>query len=203
MFKFIKGILTIILLLCVVFAGVFIIDKHYLRNDVLRLHVVANSDSAEDQMVKLHVKDALLAYFESSMADITDAQSAKAFLKENLSELEEVANRALISLGVTDVAKVSLTQEAFDIRQYDTFALPAGIYEALRVEIGEAAGKNWWCVAFPSLCAGATTEEFKATAISSGMGAGLSNALAGDKGYEIRFLLLDWFGKIENLISKK
>ena len=203
MFQFIKKLLTILTLLSLVSIGVLIADKQYLKEEILRLHVVANSDSQQDQDIKLHVKNALLAYFEENMAGITDAQTAKKYLIEHLRDFEQVANETLRSLGVTDVANVSLTKEEFDLRQYDTFSLPSGVYESLRVEIGEGAGKNWWCVVFPTLCAGATTEDFKATAASSGMNSGLSNTLAEEQGYEIRFLFLDWLGKVENFFSQK
>ena len=202
MFHFIKKLLIFVLVLSLFLLGTLIADKQYLNKDVLRLHVVANSDSQEDQSIKLRVKDALLDYFESNLSGITDAQAAKEFLSDHLADVQEVANKTLSTLGVTDNAKVSLTREKFGVREYDTFSLPSGMYESLRVEIGEAAGKNWWCVVFPALCSGATGEDFKATAVSSGMSSGLSNTLVEEDGYEIRFFFLDWLGKIENLLSR-
>ena len=202
MYKRLKAIVICATIAGIIWCGMLISDKQKLHQELIRLHVVANSDSQEDQSIKLRVKDALLDYFESNLSGITDAQAAKEFLSDHLADVQEVANKTLSTLGVTDNAKVSLTREKFGVREYDTFSLPSGMYESLRVEIGEAAGKNWWCVVFPALCSGATGEDFKATAVSSGMSSGLSNTLVEEDGYEIRFFFLDWLGKIENLLSR-
>ena len=89
------------------------------------------------------------------------------------------------------------------MRQYDTFALPSGVYESLRISIGEAQGKNWWCVVFPSLCMPAVGENFSDAAAGAGFDDGLTNTLQQKKGYEIRFFLLDWLGWLENLLFRK
>ena len=90
---------------------------------------------------------------------------------------------------------VSLTEEAFTTREYDTFSLPAGVYKALRIVIGEGEGKNWWCVVFPRLCVG-TEADFVETASMAGLSDDLTGALEGE--YEIRFWLLDKIGEIKN-----
>ena len=90
-----------------------------------------------------------------------------------------------------------MCRETFDIRKYDTFTLPAGVYESLRVVIGEGEGHNWWCVAFPTLCTSATTEGFEMAAQTAGMDDTLSETLTGD--YQLRFYLLDALGRVENL----
>ena len=92
--------------------------------------------------------------------------------------------------------------EEFATRYYDTFTLPAGIYEALRITIGEGEGQNWWCVVFPTLCVGATVEEFEETAHCAGFSDGLTGALTGEDGYEVRFFFLDALGKLENFLHK-
>ena len=98
-------------------------------------------------------------------------------------------------------AVVTLCRETFDIRKYDTFTLPAGVYESLRVVIGEGQGHNWWCVAFPTLCMSATTEDFEAAAQTAGMDENLSETLTG--GYQLRFFLLDALGRAENLCFRE
>jgi stage II sporulation protein R len=117
--------------------------------------------------------------------------------------LEEAANTVLASEGFSVRAKATLQREAFDTRHYDTFSLPAGVYNALRITIGEGAGQNWWCVVFPGLCIPATAEEFADTAVGSGFDEPLTGALQQEKGYEIRFFLLDWLGKLQNFFFGK
>ena len=170
-------------------------DRQYLNQELIRLHVVANSDSEEDQNIKLRVRDAIVASLSEGMADIADVQAAKAYLRENLPKIEAIANRTLEAAGVDSRAAVTLCKETFDIRHYDTFTLPAGVYESLRVVIGEGQGKNWWCVAFPSLCMGATSEEFEEAAQTAGMDDTLSETLTG--GLRLRFYLLDALGRAE------
>ena len=112
-------------------------DRQYLNEELIRLHVVANSDSEQDQNIKLQVRDAIVASLSEGMADIGDVQAAKDYLQENLSKIETVANKTLEAAGVDSRAVVTLCKEAFDIRKYDTFTLPAGVYESLRIVIGE------------------------------------------------------------------
>ena len=99
--------------------------------------------------------------------------------------------------GCGDLATVSLAVEEFATRVYDTFTLPAGVYEALRITIGEGEGKNWWCVVFPTLCVPATSQGFEDVAAGAGFPDTLTAALEGEEGYEIRFYLLDLLGKVE------
>ena len=172
-------------------------DRQYLDRELIRLHVVANSDSEGDQDIKLQVRDAVVASLNEGMADIGDVEAAKDYLRENLSKIESVANKTLEAAGVDSRAVVTLCREAFDIRKYDTFTLPAGVYESLRVVIGEGQGKNWWCVAFPTLCMSATSEEFEEAAQTAGMDENLSETLTG--GYRLRFFLLDTLGRAENI----
>ena len=172
-------------------------DRQYLDQELIRLHVVANSDTEADQSIKLQVRDAIVASLSEGMADIGNVQAAKAYLRENLSKIEAIANNTLQAAGVDSRAVVTLCRETFDIRKYDTFTLPAGVYESLRVVIGEGQGHNWWCVAFPTLCMSATTEDFEAAAQTAGMDENLSETLTG--GYQLRFFLLDALGRVENI----
>lgn len=185
-----------------VWFGSVLRDRRSLNEDLIRLHVVAASDSEADQAVKLRVRDAVTACLQSAMADIADAREAMACLRERLPQLEETANRVLESCGVRDRARVSLEKEAFDTRVYDTFTLPAGVYESLRITIGEGEGKNWWCVVFPTLCVPATAEGFEDAAEEAGMDEALACALTGEEGYEVRFFLLDVLGRLENLFCR-
>lgn len=200
--KIAKLLLVLILIFGLLWCGTVIADRQTLSEDLIRLHVVGASDTQEDQQIKLQVRDALIGYLQQHMPEPEDVEAAKEALKGMLSQLEETANAVLSEAGVTDRVKVTLTKEEFPTRHYDTFSLPAGVYESLRVTIGEGQGKNWWCVVFPSLCMPATTEGFADTAAGAGFSDSLSGVLQGQSGYEIRFFLLDCMGWLQNLFSK-
>lgn len=200
--KLLKRIGICFLLVCLVWVGTLIADRQRLREELIRLHVVANSDSEEDQSLKLRVRDAVVESLQQGMADVTDTEQAKAYLQENLPKIESLANQVLEDAGCTDTVQVSLMLEEFGTRVYDTFTLPAGIYESLRIVIGDGAGKNWWCVVFPSLCIPATSEGFEDTAAGAGFPDALTGALEGEEGYEVRFFLLDALGSLENFLHE-
>ena len=188
-----------LILTAAIWLGTVIFDRQLLQNQLVRLHVVANSDSPEDQAVKLRVRDAIVESLEADLQSMGDLEQAKAYLQENLPKIEAVANRVLAAAGFEETAIASLQKEAFDIRHYDTFTLPAGVYEALRITIGEGQGKNWWCVVFPSLCLPATAAEFEDVAAGSGFSEELTKTLEGEEGYELRFFLLELMGRVENI----
>lgn len=181
-----------------VWGGTLLADRQRLNEELIRLHVVANSDSREDQEVKLRVRDAVIESLEADLKSLGDVEQAKAYLQENLPKIQTVANQTLKKAGYSGDAVVSLCKEAFDTRDYDTFSLPAGIYEALRIVIGEGEGHNWWCVVFPTLCVPATTEGFADTAAGAGFPDSLTGALTGEEEYQVRFYLLDALGRMEN-----
>ena len=188
------------ILICAVFAACVwtwgvLKDREMLNNELLRLHVVANSDSQEDQAVKLRVRDAVVESLREEMAKITDFEQARAYIQENLPKIQRVANDCLEALGFEGNAVVSLGKEVFDTRYYDTFTLPAGVYEALRITIGAGEGKNWWCVVFPTLCLPATSDGFEDVAAGAGFPDALTATLEGEQGYQVRFFLLDLLGR--------
>lgn len=119
---------------------------------VLRLHIVADSNSDADQTVKLAVRDAVLTYLEPYLGDVTTKQDAMAVIEAKLPELAETANRILAENGFSYTADVSLGRTYFPIKVYGDLTLPAGEYDALKICLGSAAGKNWWCLVFPQLC---------------------------------------------------
>ncbi len=172
-------------------------DRKNLRENMIRLHVVADSNSREDQRLKLLVKDAINGYLAESLAQAETVDEAKAVLIRDLDRLEQVARSVLAENGSTDPVCVTVGTEEFPQREYETFRLPSGIYETLRVTIGSGSGKNWWCVAFPALCTGTTTEAFQDLAVDAGLSEELTGTVSGE--YEIRFFFLDCIGKLENL----
>ena len=196
-----KCVFACALLAAFVWCGTVIADRQRLNEELIRLHVVANSDRVEDQELKLLVRDAIITSLRQALADVRDTEQAKEYLQENLPKLQELANKTLDAAGSAQQAVVTLCREGFPTRQYNTFSLPAGIYEALRVTIGDGAGKNWWCVVFPSLCVPQTSQGFSDTAAGAGFPDALSGALTGEEPYQIRFYLLDKLGELEKFLA--
>ncbi len=129
-----------------------------LYDSIIRLHVLANSDSDEDQALKLKVRDGVLEAASELLSGVTDRNEAEAIIEANLAELESVAAEILRGENSAYPVFATLTEESYPTREYGNFALPAGTYTSLRVLIGDAEGKNWWCMLFPSLCIGAKKE---------------------------------------------
>lgn len=200
--KILRSLGVCFLAATVIWCGSVLSDRKTLNEDFVRLHVVAASDSRADQEVKLRVRDAVKEKLEAAMTDIADAEAAMAYLRENLPKLEAVANGVLEACGLSDRAVVTLEKESFDTRVYDTFTLPAGVYDSLRITIGQGNGQNWWCVVFPTLCVPATAEGLEETALEAGLPEALTCALTGEDGYEVRFFLLDMLGKLENMFHR-
>ena len=176
-------------------------QQQRLAEKLIRLHVVANSDTREDQRVKLLVRDAVL---ETANGLLRDAQNPEAALQTGLPELERAANEklaSLASLGCEETASVSLRRELFPTREYETFRLPAGVYRTLRVSIGQAGGHNWWCVVFPALCLPAAQEDFTEACRAAGLTQQEISVLTEDTGeVELEFRTLEWLGKLKKML---
>ena len=196
--KFRKKVIIMIAAVLIFLSFGIVMDKLQLRNNMIRLHVIADSNSAEDQHIKLKVRDAVLAVLQVAMEDSSDVYMAKDYILMNIPQLESAANQVLKDAGFSEQARVSLVTEEYPCREYETFSLPSGVYQSLKVVIGSGEGKNWWCVVFPTLCKPATVDAFREESESTGISRSLSNTLCADKKYEIRFFLLDCLGKIEN-----
>lgn len=192
-------ILTLAAFVCgAIYIGGLLADRATLERELVRLHVVAASDSEHDQSVKLAVRDAILETVGEMLSGITDAQQAKACIQAHLPEIETAANRALTSLGEAKRAVVSFLKEEFPVREYDSFTLPSGVYDALRVVIGEGEGHNWWCVVFPNLCYSAV--QVKDVTAGTGFSDTLSDTITGQ--YRVRFFFLDVVGKVQNFLHR-
>lgn len=123
-----------------------------IRTDVLRLHVIANSDSQEDQQLKLKVRDALLKEGKNIFNGSVTRENAEEKIRKEKEKLEDTAKNVIKENGFDYNVEITVTEEFFNTRTYEKVTLPAGKYMAVRVLIGESAGKNWWCVMFPPLC---------------------------------------------------
>lgn len=168
-----------------------------LRENVFRLHIIANSDSKNDQQLKLKVRDAILKESDALFLGADSLEDAIALTKENIPKIEEIANNAIKESGYDYSVSVKVEESFFDTRVYDDFTLPAGVYEALRVEIGAAKGKNWWCVLFPSICVGAAgnlgdTASEEAVEIATG----------GSR-FIVRFKIIEVYESIKNYFLRK
>ena len=120
----------------------------------LRLHIPANSDDAEDQALKLKVRDAVLEMLSAPLSECKTKTEATDTVKDLVSEIKKKADKVIKENGASYVATVSVTEEYYPKKEYDGITLPAGNYTSLKIELGEAEGKNWWCVLFPQICTG-------------------------------------------------
>lgn len=166
-------------------------------DSVIRLHVLANSDSEEDQARKLRVRDAVLEVTVPLLQDCTDQAEARCLLEAHMGEIQAAAEGVIAAEGRSDTVTLYLDEEEYPERSYDSFCFPAGSYLSLRVCIGEAEGQNWWCCLFPPLCVGASTvssEEAEDSFISVGFTPSQYKIITeSDRPvYRVRFKLLEW-----------
>lgn len=119
---------------------------------VVRFHVLANSDSEADQALKLAVRDRVLQEYGDLLETCTSKEETLAALKNAQQEISETAEAEVLAQGYAYPVRVSLVREEFPFKKYGDLIFPAGVYDALRIEIGEAKGKNWWCVLYPQMC---------------------------------------------------
>ena len=168
--------------------------------NVIRLHVLADSDSEEDQARKLLVRDAVIVECEGVLRDVTDKSEAARVLEAALPQLCEAGERALLAAGCTDPVSAQLTKEAYPRRTYESVALPAGEYLSLQVRIGEGEGQNWWCVLFPPMCLSAATAERESACLAAGLTQEQYRMITDTQStkYKLRFKILEvaqaWLG---------
>ena len=168
-----------------------------LADQVLRLHVVANSDSEEDQALKLIARDAVLELASRLLDGVSDRARAEEILSAHLDELAQAGAEALAAHGCADRVTAEIADQWFPTREYATFSLPAGQYRALRITIGAGSGRNWWCVVFPPLCLGSVTEESVETAAGGVLSEDQVALITGqDGGYVLKFRLIEWWQEL-------
>ena len=170
--KKIKNFLIIILLLfiyCIICAFSYVnAVSTDIQNSVFRLHVIANSDSDEDQNLKYIVRDKVLEYINSISNSSMTKDEVIALANENINEIQKIAENTIHENGYNYSVKLNIGNFSFPTKKYGDITFPAGFYDALKIEIGEAKGHNWWCVMFPPLCfvdvtSGIVPEESKQT----------------------------------------
>lgn len=168
-----------------------------LADQVLRFHVIANSDSDSDQARKLLVRDVVLAQAAQLLDGVSDRRDAEAALTPHLDELAQAGEDALARTGTPDRVRVTLADQWFPTKEYDGFSLPAGQYRALRVTIGEGKGRNWWCVVFPPLCLASVSEQSVESAAEGVLSEDQIALITGqDGGYVLKFRLIEWWQEL-------
>lgn len=122
------------------------------KDKLIRFHVIANSDSDEDQNLKLKVRDAVINYLQPKLLESESIEESELIIKREYSELEKISKNIILQNGYNYDVKIGIDYSEFPTKQYSNVVLPAGEYKALKIIIGEGSGKNWWCVMFPPLC---------------------------------------------------
>ena len=172
-----------------------------IAEELLRFHVIANSDSNEDQEVKLKVKEKLIDYLEPYLLDVSSKTEAIHVLSEQMDSITTVANDVLTENGFSYEAKSSLSTGTFPVKVYGDITLPPGEYDALRVELGRAEGQNWWCIMFPQLCFVDETYSIVPDDSKSQLKDVLTDeefsSITSDKvDVKVKFKILEWFKSI-------
>ncbi|MCM1330074.1 MAG: stage II sporulation protein R [Ruminococcus sp.] len=187
-------------------AGFLGFEESYggITDTVFRLHILANSDTEEDQRLKLKVRDAVLAETSYIFEDCRSAEESAKAAEANLAEIKAAAERVVKADGYDYTVDCRVTDMDFDTRIYNSITMPAGHYKALRITIGDANGKNWWCVMFPPLCLPGVTNIDEALAECDGVfTAEELDMLQNPENYECRFYILELIEKLNKLIRNK
>ena len=177
-------------------------EQDALEQKMIRLHVIANSDSAQDQQLKLQVRDKVLPEATAILERSADIADARTLLENSLPALEETARQEITAQGYDYPVSARLEETEFPTKEYDGFSLPSGQYLALRVLIGDAAGQNWWCVVYPPLCTTAVT-QLEETAAVTGLGEeDISLITEENSGYVLKFRSLEIWESLRQWLKK-
>ena len=179
-----------------------------IANSVFRLHVIANSNSKEDQELKYLVRDNLISYMNILCSNISTKEDAIKLAEEHKGEFYEIAKRTIVENGFDYDVKIDIGNFAFPTKTYGDIALPSGYYDALKVEIGNFQGENWWCVMFPSLCFvditnGVVPEESKNN-LQLNLNEEDYNVIASEHTeYQFKFKIIEFFENAKLIMAKK
>jgi len=201
MLKKIIKVFTIVVVLMFAAVGVLAeqanLEQQDIANNVLRFHVLANSDSSEDQALKLDVRDAVINYVQGLGG--TDLEDTKAKILAHLSDIEDVARKVVMDEGFNYDVSAKLESTEFPTKQYGDISLPSGIYEALNVDIGAGAGHNWWCVIYPNICfvdTGAVLPDDSKAELQGAISGDEYALISGKR--SLKFRILEWINDIKN-----
>lgn len=197
--------LSIVLLLtgsiCLAAAGASVnAQQQELSTKLIRLHVIANSDSPEDQMQKLKVRDAVMSVIGAN--DWSSKEESRQWLADHLQMLCEIGVQTLCREGNPQKVTAQLCREQYPIRVYENFSLPSGEYTSLKLVIGEGKGQNWWCVVYPSICMPAAGKDFVSEAVSAGLSGKEIMLISEDtKEVKIKFKLLEMLHTVQKYLQ--
>lgn len=183
----------VIILTCLVSMSKFNVSCQKIRNDVLRLHVIANSDSEDDQSLKLKVRDRILSETGDLFLASTSYEEAVELTNKILPQIIGVAEDEIRLNGFDYTVRAKLDYIDFDTRHYDGYTLPAGEYLALNVTIGEGKGRNWWCVMFPSICLSPSLD------LDDKLSDDEIDLIKGYENYKVKFKLVEWYEKVASI----
>ena len=189
--------------LCALVAGAWLgQEQTQLADRVIRLHVIANSDSAWDQALKLAVRDRVLAKAETLYPANADRAEVLEILNQNLPQLAQEGRNVVEEWGGDETVTAQVEQCWFPTKEYGEFALPAGEYTALRIVIGEGEGQNWWCVAFPPLCLGAASETIEEATQAGNFTPSQAALMTGEsQQYVLKFKSMELLGQLKGFFQ--
>lgn len=174
----------------------FIETSENISDQVFRLHILANSDSAEDQQLKLKVRDEILKKGETVFASSNSLEETIELCKNNIALFQQTAEQCLKDNGSDYEVKVYVDKEYFNTREYDEITLPSGIYNALKIEIGQGKGHNWWCVMFPAICLSSVTDD----ELNKYLSEDEQKLVNSESKYEVRFKIVEIYEKVKSKI---
>lgn len=190
------------LIICIASSISFEKDCNDIRQNLLRLHVIASDDTKKEQELKLKVRDAILTAGADIFSQNDDLIKARSKAERNIENLKSIAENTLRENGCTYPVKVEVAECYFPTRQYENITLPAGKYNAVRVIIGEGKGKNWWCVMFPPMCLPAAKEN--EAELSDVLGEKSMNIVENRNKYEVRLWIVEkWYELRERVVSRQ
>jgi stage II sporulation protein R len=192
------AILGLIITIVINSITTFAAEYEHITDNILRLHILANSDSDEDQALKLLVRDAILSETADIFKNAGGKEEAVIAAKKAVPEIERIARKVIAEQGYDYNVSAEVTTMDFDTRVYGDITMPAGRYEAIRVTIGEAEGKNWWCVMFPPLCIPAVAADETIEVFNEVLTESEKDILQNPVKYEARFFIVDLINDIKS-----
>lgn len=203
-----KFLLLVVAAVCVTTGG-----KQYqqhkmteeIAGKIIRFHVLANSDTEEDQKLKLEVRDAIGAFMQPRLSDVTDIENSRQIVRESIPDIEQKAEEVISEKGYTYTVSARLSNIDFPEKTYGPYTFQAGNYEALEVVIGKGEGHNWWCVMYPNLCFFNSTYEVVDGEAEKSLERILTpeeyESLMEDKNYEVKFTFIDFWKDIKESVA--
>lgn len=203
-----KFLLLVVAAVCVITGG-----KQYqqhkmieeIAGKIIRFHVLANSDTEEDQKLKLEVRDAIGAFMQPRLSDVTDIENSRQIVRESIPDIEQKAEEVISEKGYTYTVSARLSNIDFPEKTYGPYTFQAGNYEALEVVIGKGEGHNWWCVMYPNLCFFNSTYEVVDEEAEKSLERILTpeeyESLMEDKNYEVKFAFIDFWKDIKESVA--